>query len=142
MNISLSLKTQVEPNEEDSILRVNEVIDTSPVLRRLPYSTRNSIATFIVISLLIGSFFKFILYRYVLVSSKIKNGSYFKMTPINVMIFTSAIIHHITHLCSGTFYAIIIGTDLVLEEHFGINGCNATLFIGINILRIFSIFVN
>ena len=129
-NFSLISEERVALFEGESMIRLIERLDVQPVLRLLPWSTRYSIATFLLLSLLIGSFFKMILYRYVLVSSKKNNGSYFNMTPINVMIFTSAIIHHITHLYAGIYYALSIGTNVVFSQLIGMKFCNATLFIG------------
>ena len=134
MNIWEAFEIGIASKDENSILHIKEINDTSPIVRLLPYYTRYCIAAFLIISFLIGSFYKFSLYKYILVSSKMNNGSYFKMTPINVMIFSSAIIHHTTHFYIGVYLAISIGTDVSFEELFGMQFCNATLFIGIELL--------
>ena len=124
------------PSIEDNVIHIHEIDDTFPELRSLRNLDRYSIATGIIVFLLIGSFFKCVLYRYILVSSKINNGSYLKMTPINSMIFISAFVHHLTHLFTGVNYSISIGSDLVLEDIFGTGYCNVMNFTGNNLLFI------
>ena len=96
----------------------------------LPYHVRVSITALLLISLSIGSYFKFILYRFIFVSSKLNNGSYFNMSPINSMILNSAVIHHLTHLSTGLLLAMSIGTDIVPEKVFGSGYCKLIFLIG------------
>ena len=134
MNSSIQIKTvlhhgyrRYSPYVVNQLLSIVAVEETSPVLLSLTYSIRCLIATCLLLSLLIGSFFKFFLYRFIFLSSKLNNGSYFKMTPINSLILISAIIHHLTHLISGVSLAMIIGTDILPEQVFG-NGCCKMIF--------------
>ena len=115
MNCSIQIKTvlyngyrRYSPHMVNQLLSIVKVEETSPVLLSLTYSSRCFISTCLVLSLLIGSFFKFFLYRFIFLSSKLNNGSYSKMTPINSMILISAMTHHITHLISGVSLAMII----------------------------------
>ena len=111
-------------------LRVIDVEETSPVLILLSYPFRYSIAIVLLISLSVGSYFKFHLYRFIFVSSKLNNGSYFKISPINSMILNSAVIHHLTHLSTGLSLAMNIGTDIVPEKVFGSEYCKVIYLIG------------
>ena len=111
-------------------LRVIDVEEISPVLILLSYPVRCSIAIVLLISLSVGSYFKFHLYRFIFVSSKLNNGSYFNMSPINSMILNSAVIHHLTHLSTGLSLAMNIGTDIVPEKVFGSEYCNTIYLIG------------
>ena len=128
-NITLSL-TELEALGGKSIIPILEIKDASQALRLLSSISRYSIATFLMMSILVGSFFKCFLYRYILVSSKLNNGSYFKMTSVNSLLLISAITHHFTHLYAGIFLAITIGTDIVLEDVLGTTFCHASQFIG------------
>ena len=137
MNCSIRIKTflyrgygRYLPHLKNQLLSIVKVEETSPVLLSLTYSSRCFIATCLVLSLLIGSFFKFFLYRFIFLSSKLNNGSYFKMTPINSMILISAMIHHLTHLISGVSLAMIIGTDIIPKQVFGSGYCKMIFMIG------------
>ena len=114
----------------NNFLRILIVEDPSPALILLPYHVRVSITALLLISLSIGSYFKFILYRFIFVSSKLNNGSYFNMSPINSMILNSAVIHHLTHLSTGLLLAMSIGTDIVPEKVFGSGYCKLIFLIG------------
>ena len=57
------------------------------------------------ISLVIGSFFKCVMYAYVRVANKQNRG--WMHRPINVLTISSAIVHHITHIWSVTWYTVI-----------------------------------
>jgi hypothetical protein len=57
------------------------------------------------ISLVIGSFFKCVMYAYVLVANKKNRG--WMHRPINVLTISSAIVHHITHIWMVTWYTVI-----------------------------------
>ena len=104
--------------------------DTSPELRLLSFPIRYGLSTCLIISLVIGSYCKFVLYRYILISSKMNNGSYFKMTPINVLLFVSAIVNHFTNAHTAIFMAVTIGTDAILADAIGNQYCQVARYIG------------
>ena len=137
LNVTLMLKT-FQTMTEDCGVHIVAIEDKLPVLRMLSNFSRYSITTLSMLSLLVGSFFKIILYRYILVSSKLNNGSYFKVTSINKLLLSSAIIHHLSNIYAGIFLAISIGTDVILEDIFGNKFCHATLFIGKIFLLVYS----
>ena len=147
MNLSLKItgntiieEDDFEPSEMDYLIEIVNLEDKSPLLLSLPFSIRYLVAAFLLVSMLIGSYFKFLLYRFIFVSSKLNNGSYFKMTPINSMILNSAIIHHLTHLPAGLSLVMIIGTDIVPEQILGSEYCKLIFVIGNELLH-FSVYL-
>ena len=144
MNISLynkfhivsATKNNHEPSR-DVLLYIHEFEDSYPLLRQLSSPIRNTLTTIIIISVLVGSCSNVLLYRYILVSSKLINGSYFKMTPVNVLLLNSTIIHHVVLIYTAFFLSLSIGTDIVLEEAFGGTYCIVTRYLGNNQLNIF-----
>ena len=144
MNISLYNRFHIvsatmnndEPSR-DVLLYIHEFEDSSPLLRRLSSPIRYTITAIIIISVLIGSSFEIILSRYILVSSKLINGSYLKMTPVNVLLLNSTIVHHVVLIYTALFLSLSIGTDIVLEEAFGGTYCIVTRYLGNNQLNIF-----
>ena len=111
-------------------LYVIEHEDTSPELRLLSFPIRYGLSTCLIISLVVGSLCKFLLYRYILVSSKMNNGSYFKMTPVNVLLFISSIVHHVANAHTALFMSVAIGTDIILEDAVGKYYCLVARYIG------------
>ena len=139
MNISLNCESNFVPATEnnddpnrDFSLHIHEYEDSSPLLRLLSSPIRYTITTIIIISVLVGSCFNILLYRYILVSSKLINGSYLKMTPVNVLLLNSAIVHHVVLIYTALFLSLSIGTDLVLEDVFGGTYCHVTRYLGNN----------
>ena len=139
MNLSLHSENNFVPATENNdgpnrefLLYIHEFEDSSPLLRRLSSPIRYTITAIIIISVLIGSCFNIILCRYILVSSKLMNGSYFKMTPVNVLMLNSTIVSHLVLIYTAFFLSLSIGTDLVLEEVFGGTYCHVTRYLGNN----------
>lgn len=139
MNISLCSESNFIPaidhnndQNRDFLLYIHEYEDSSPLLRLLSSPIRYTITTIIIISVLVGSCFNILLYRYILVSSKLINGSYLKMTPVNVLLLNSTIVHHVVLIYTALFLSLSIGTDLVLEDVFGGTYCHVTRYLGNN----------
>ena len=91
---------------EDSIyihdvLVITSLSEDKPPLIDLPFYIKLFIGIVMTMSLLIGSFFKVILYSHVLGSKKRNRGC----RPINILIVTSSVIHHTNHI--GMFIWII-----------------------------------
>jgi hypothetical protein len=99
-------------------------------LKSLSYTTQKLLFAALIISLLVGTCFKSILYSYFWRSRRDKRKS-FKNRPINAMILMGAIIHHVTHLFMGVNYGLVLGFDLHLGDYMGDFYCNLTLFIGV-----------
>lgn len=89
---------------------VEEIATTG--LRSLPSIAFYSLIAVLVISLLSGSYFKTVLYRTIL-------NEKFKERPINILIFTQAVIHHITHVFTGVNIILSISFDGLSNIIFG-----------------------
>ena len=87
-----STSTCVEEHIE--FIKIDKHFDDNPPLLNLPFDTRLGICMIIAASFLFGSFFKGVTYAFVFLVSN-KHG--WTQRPINALILTSAIIHHITH---------------------------------------------
>ena len=130
--VGLNLLPQEQSSNvgEKVILDIFRIEASKHVLRSVSSVSRYAVSVCLIISLSVGTLFKFVLYRYVLKSSKLNNGSYFKMTPINSMIFTSALIHHLVHVYLGIVLVLSIGMDVIFADIFGQEFCYLTVFIG------------
>jgi hypothetical protein len=71
----------------------------------LPFRIKLFLNILIWMSLVIGSFFKCVMYSYVLVANKQNRG--WMHRPINVLTITSSIVHHITHIWIVTWLTVI-----------------------------------
>ena len=84
--------------DEDDYLRM--------ALERMPTLLKILLNTLIWISLFFGSFFKYVLYKFVLHANKANRGCWMHR-PINVLTTFSAIIHHVTHIWKVSWYTIM-----------------------------------
>ena len=75
-------------------------------LQRMPTLFKIFLNTLIWISLFFGSFFKYVLYKFVLHANKANRGCWMHR-PINVLTTSSAMIHHVTHIWKVTWYTIM-----------------------------------
>ena len=117
-------------NIENTFLYIlNKIpIDESP-LTSLPTVVKNSFATAMIVSLLVGTYFKIILYKGIFTTNKQNRG--WMHRPINLLIFVSAVIHHITHFIGGIHFILILTIDQPLQHLFGPSYCNLMTIIGI-----------
>ena len=105
-------------------------IDRLPDLKSLSRGAQKTLFAALVISLLIGTYFKFILYRYFWSSRNDKSNNV-RNRPINAMILLGAIIHHITNLFMGVNFALLLGFGIHIGEYMGEFYCNLTQFVGV-----------
>ena len=97
----------------------NDYLDMA--LERMPLWLKIINVTLIWISLFFGSFFKYVLYRYILHKNKANRG--WMHRPINVLTASSAMIQHVTHIWTVSWYSIIyldmVGTPIsaALGDH-------------------------
>ena len=87
-----STRTWIEDDIE--FIKIDQYFDDNPPLLNLPFDTRLGICMILAASFLFGSFFKGVIYAFVFLVSN-KHG--WTQRPINALILTLAIIHHITH---------------------------------------------
>ena len=126
LNISSSYDDLMDT---DNILIINEINEEKEALINLPFSSRLILCVFMSMSLLVGSFFKGIMYSYVFTTNKNNRG--WMHRPINVLTVTSAIIHHVSHISCGICYVVILLTDTPLGDVLGNHYCEIMDIIGI-----------
>ena len=115
---------QNHANQSNYIELQFQLIEYLPSLKTIPYAAQKVLFVALVTSLLVGTYFKLILYRYFWRCRGDKNNN-FKSRPINAMILLGAIIHHLTHLYTGINFALALGFDM------GEFYCNMTLFVAV-----------
>jgi hypothetical protein len=107
-----------------------QLIENLPSIKYLPYTVQKLLFVALVISLLVGTYFKWILYRYFWRCRGDKSMN-FKNRPINTLILVGAIIHHLTHLHNGILHSLALGFDVYIGVYMGEFYCNWTLFVGV-----------
>ena len=124
----ITSKVSVNEASNESVL-VNHLLliqdtynDKAPLIS-LSSGVKVSLAVVMTLSLLIGSICKGIMYVYVSTTNKKR--------PINTLIITSAIVHHTTHLFSGTWYILVLLVDTPLGDHLGSGSCYVMMSIGV-----------
>ena len=122
-NISTSL-----PKHHDNIIDVRQT-SKQEAFQALPFRIKFTLSVLMAISLLIGSYFKSIMYRYVFTANRTNRG--WMHRPINILTITSAIIHHLTHVSIGTWYIVILTTEAPLGNETGIQYCQIMDVIGV-----------
>ena len=105
------------------ILLIQDTYNDKAPLISLSSDVKVTLAVVMTLSLLIGSVCKGIMYVYVSTTNKKR--------PINTLIITSAIIHHTTHLFSGTWYILVLLVDSPLSDLLGSGSCYIMMSIGV-----------
>ena len=107
---------------DDLVIHVKESIMTKPELRSLPAVVSHILATGLIVSLSLGSFFKCVLYHGI---------SRQKLTerPISVLILLGAVVHHATHVFYGINLALQLSLDVSLGDFLGEPYCQTEYFI-------------
>ena len=111
------------------LLSIEEVLDDEAPLRGLPLDFKIALAIIMALSLLIGSYFKSIMYRYTISTNKQHQG--WMHRPINVLTIISAIIHHLTHVITGIWYILVLLTRNPLTDVFGPQTCQVMMLIAV-----------
>ena len=107
----------------DHLLLIQDTSNDKAPLISLSSEVKVSLAVVMTLSLLIGTLCKGIMYVYVSTTNKKR--------PINTLIITSAIVHHATHLFSGTWYILVLLVDSPLGDLLGSGSCNVMMSIGV-----------
>ena len=119
---------------DNSMYKIDELIvsqisqDEAPLIS-LPFTAKLTLTTVIMMSLLIGSYFKVIMYSYVFTTNRKNRG--WMHRPINVITVTSAIIHHITHVSVGIWYVVILLSEKPLGNSIGVHYCQVMGVVGV-----------
>ena len=98
-------------------------------LSKVSHSMKLTIAIGFIISLLVGSVCKAIMYLYMVTTSKNNRG--WIQRPINVLTIVSALTHHITHLTVGIWYILTLLNETPLAYIFGSSSCKLTQIVGL-----------
>lgn len=124
--ISFQIPTDEMSDENltwNRLLIIKDKSDDKAPLINLSSNVKVPLAIVMAISLLIGTFFKCIMYLYV--------STLNKKRPINTLIVTSAIIHHTTHLIVGTWYILVLLNDIPLGNLYGTDSCHVMMSIAV-----------
>ena len=113
-------------SDNQVFINQESIVEDEAPLFDLPVGIKFPFATIMFISLSIGSYFKFILYRFIYTNKK---DSLHR--PINVLTLTSAIIHHVTHISSGTWHALVCLMNTPLGNYVGDDVCWIMMLIGV-----------
>lgn len=102
------------------------VVEDEAPLFGLPFGVKFPFASLMFISLAIGSYFKFIMYQFMYINQKDCMHR-----PINVLTLTSAIIHHATHISSGSWHALVCIINTPLGTFVGDDVCWFMMVVGV-----------
>ena len=83
----------------------------------LPFEAKLIVSFALVLTLLVGTYYKAILYKGVFRTKRENKG--WMSRPINVLIFVSALIHHSTHLVTCVYFILALTIDTPLQNIFG-----------------------
>ena len=116
---------------ENHFITINQegIVDDEAPLLDLPKSIKIPFAILMAISLVIGSHFKLIVYKYVYATNKQNKG--WKHRPINVLIITNAIVHHVTHVLLGGWQILVCILESPLGNYVGVDVCWVVLVVGV-----------
>ena len=124
----------------DDVIVVSEVFDHTPPLIGMEFYIKVITSVAIVVSLVIGSYFKSIMYRYVFTSNKNNRG--WMHRPINVLTISSAIIHHISSVSVGIWSVALMISESPFGQTLGAQYCelmDVVLIYGIAYLSVGSL---
>ena len=113
-------------SENEIFINQESIVEDEAPLFDLPIGIKFPFATIMFISLSIGSYFKFVLYRFMYSQKKDTINR-----PINVLTLTSSIIHHVTHFSIGTWHALVCIVDTPLVGYVGDTGCWMMMVFGV-----------
>ena len=113
---------------EDMLVLSNRSNEKIPLLS-LPFHIKRLLAVAMLVSLVIGSYYKTIMYSYVCTTNR-RNRDWMHR-PINILIVTSAVIHHLTHLWAGIALGMILIMDISMADAVSENFCEMTYIVGV-----------
>ena len=111
------------PTMADPFIYIQNMILSEATMRSFSPATSYFLTSGFIISLLSGSYFKTVLYRGIFEHT-------LNDRPINVLLLTGAIIHHVTHLVYGINLVLTIGFDVSFADVLGDTYCSMEWFAG------------
>ena len=112
----------------ENVLIISHISNQEIPLVSLSLSIKRILTMAMVTSLIIGSYYKYIMYSYVWTTNRKHCG--WMHRPINILIVSSAAVHHFTHLWMGLSYAMILTMETSMADAKGDHVCEITSIIG------------
>ena len=116
-NEGIKIRTYEFPIEYEDMLVLSNISNETIPLLSLPFHIKRLLAVAMLVSLVIGSYYKSIMYSYVCTTNRKNRG--WMHRPINILIVTSAVIHHLTHLWVGIALGMILIMDISMADAVG-----------------------
>ena len=134
-SISSNYSTKEFPVGFENILTISHISNQDIPMLSLPSYIKRILTIAMVASIIVGSYYKYIMYSYVWTTNRKNRG--WMHRPINILIVTSAVVHHFTHLWTGISHAIIftyndINNEITsMSDVMGDNFCQITYIIAL-----------
>ena len=128
-NKGSNIRTDEFPIEYEDMLVLSNQSNEKISLLSLPFHIKRLLAAVMLVSLVIGSYYKAIMYSYVCTTNR-KNRDWMHR-PINILIVTSAAIHHLTHLWAGIVLGMILIIDISMADAVSDRFCQLTYIVGV-----------
>ena len=113
----------------EDVLVVSHISNENIPLVGLPFHIKRILAVVMAVSLIVGSYYKSIMYCYVCTTNRKNRG--WMHRPINILIVTSAVIHHLTHLWAGISHGMILMMDISMSDAVSDTFCKITYIVGV-----------
>ena len=105
-SISSNYSTKEFPVGFEDVLTISHISNQDVPMLSLPSYIKSIMTIAMVGSVIIGSYYKYIMYSYVWTTNRKNRG--WMHRPINILIVISAVVHHFTHLGTVIPHAMII----------------------------------
>ena len=126
---TIKIRTYEFPIEYVDMLVLSNISNEKIPLLSLPFHIKRLLAVAMLVSLVIGSYYKSIMYNYVCTTNRKNRG--WMHRPINILIVTSAVVHHATHFWVGMVYAIMLMMDISMADAVSDRFCQITYIVGL-----------
>ena len=113
----------------ENCITVLDLSDGDTPLHSLSWNIRLILISIMTSSLLIGCYYKGITYTSIFGARKDNHGWLHR--PINVLTLASAIIHQVTHVVSGVWFAICMMAETPMGDQVGSEYCWAVYIVGV-----------
>ena len=104
-SISSNYSTNEFPVGFENILTISHISNQDIPMLSLPSYIKRILTIAMVASIIIGSYYKYIMYSYVWTTNRQNRG--WMHRPINILVVTSAVVHHFTHLWTAISHTMI-----------------------------------